>query len=216
METAVESFNSQALKLSEALKVRGIYKPTLSPSGSFAQSSAETQHKAIERTKNQLNQMEILPVRLEEYEKLRMLCRFHGVKPVSTEVFTKLTNDMAWEILDFGLNQLYRNETVFKLGNYTIEDYETFTPAELFSRPMSVLKPLVEKTLEVKASTKVVDLSSIPTYVIEETQTRLKAQFRITHAFACALKPISGNENTLFVSAFHVEPLDPSRRVSIM
>lgn len=216
MENAIESFKANALKLSEALKERGIDKPALSPSSPFLRASYEIQTKAIERTQNQLKQMEIVPVRLEEFEKLRMICRFHGVKPVTPEVYERLTNDMAWEILDFGLNQLYRNETIFKLGNYTIEDYESYTPAELFSRPMSVLKPLVEKTLQVKASTKIVDLSDIPPYVIEETQTRLKAQFRIQHSFACPLKSISSNENTMFVFASVIEPLDPSRRVSIM
>ncbi|QLY23859.1 hypothetical protein [Bdellovibrio sp. KM01] len=216
MENAVESFKANALKLSEVLRERGIDTPALSPSSPFVRVSHEIQTKAIERTLNQIKQMEIVPVRLEEFEKLRMICRFHGVKPVSTEVYERLTNDMAWEILDFGLNQLYRNETIFKLGNYSIEDYESYTPAELFSRPMSVLKPLVEKTLEVKASTKVVDLSSIPSYVIEETQTRLKSQFRITHSFACALKSISTNENTMFVFASYIEPIDPSRRVAIM
>ncbi len=216
METASESFNTYALKLSEVLKSRGIHKPALSPSRPLIRSSLETQNRALARTKSQLKQMSMHTGQLEEYEKLRILCRFHGVQPVSPDVFTRLTKDMAWEILDFNLNQLYRNETVFKLGNYTIEDYETYTPAELFNRPISVLKPLVEKTLEVKTSTSVVDMSDVPSYVIEETQTRAKAQFRITHTFACALKSNLTGENTMFVFAFHLDTLDSNRRVALL
>jgi hypothetical protein len=216
MESAVKSFDTIAYQLSTLLRKRGIEKAALSHNRPLEKSPLEKQKQALERASQQLHQMEIISGHLEEYEKLRILCHYHKVQPADPTIFDRLTQNTAWEIIDFNLNQLYRNEVVFKLGNYSIEDYESFSPWELFSRPQSILAKLAENTMALKEGKSLVEMENLPPYVIEETKTSEKAQFRIKHFFACPLISKTSKESSMFISAFQVEALDPRNRVSIL
>ncbi|UYL08203.1 hypothetical protein B9G69_014215 [Bdellovibrio sp. SKB1291214] len=157
-----------------------------------------------------------ISVLLDEQEKLRILCDYHEVQPADSSLFKLLGKEIAWEIVDFNLNQIYRNEVIVNLGNYSIEEYESKSPWDLFTRSQIILEALIDATMRVKKANGVIYLNHIPPYVMEETMTPEKAQFRIEHLFVCPLVSNATNENTMFVSAFILHPLDQNYRVSIL
>ncbi|WP_413561445.1 hypothetical protein [Bdellovibrio sp. HCB209] len=214
--SAVQSFDIVATELSNMLRQKGIEISALHKSRPLRQRTEDHQRQAIERAGRQLQQMEITEGVLEEFEKFRILCHYHKVQPADPKVFTHITRNSAWEILDFNMNQLYRNDMLFKLGNYSIEEYEAYSPWELFNRPQYVLGSLAETTIKLKQDKRMLSLEHIPSYVIEETLSEQRGQYRIKHTFACPLVCNSTNENTMFVSMFQAETLDPQRRVSIL
>lgn len=153
----------------------------------------------------QPHQMELLAGDIAEAEKLRILCQHHNVQPVDSSVFQRLHQDVAWEIFDFNLKTIYRSELISKSANYSDEEYRTASPWDLFKRPQAIVVLLAEKTMDLKIAKKILNLDNVPAYVIEETKTVERAQYRMRHLFACPLASKTSKENLMFLSAFQIE-----------
>jgi hypothetical protein len=206
-------FDQKAIRLSENLSKQGISKRPFSVNRRIQHLSPDLQKQIVSKISAQVEQMELLRPEIQEFEKLDVLCHFHGLKPVDSDIYTKLSGDTAWEIIDFGLNQVYRNKIIFKLGNYSIEEYETYSPWDLFLRPQSVLTKLMEITELLKTSESMINLEVIKPYIIEEALSEENAQFKITHGYACPLVDKITGEAKAFVSTLTIDPISNSNRV---
>lgn len=170
----------------------------------------------IQRARMQLAQLELLEPDLKEPEKLAKISSFHKLKPVTDEIYERLSHEHLWEVVDFNLNQLYRSPRVFEIGSYSVEQYETYSPWELFDRPQSSLKELMAVTDVLKISPSIVDMGYVRPYVIQEILSPSKSKYEITHEFACPLFDEVSGENRAFVSVFKYRKIEPEDRDKIL
>lgn len=215
MSDATKIFDTIVIKMTDSLRQQNVNKIAFSKNRRFQILPDDIQAQSLQRAQLQLEQMELINYQTEEFEKLNILCQYHKLKPVDESVYLKLTGNTAWEIIDFNLNQIYRNQVVFKLGNYSVEEYETYSPWDLFSRPQSVLINLIEITENLKTAKNIINLESIKPYIIEEALTEEKAQFKMTHQFVCPLFDEKTQTNQAFISAFKIDPLSKNERVIV-
>ncbi len=213
MSDLATDFDQKAIWLSNDLLKQGIAKRPFSANRRIQHLPPDLQRQIVSRIAAQVEQMELLRPEVQEFEKLDVLCRFHGLVPVDSDIYTKLSEDTAWEIIDFNLKQVYRNKIIFRLGNYSIEEYETYSPWELFQRPQSVLNKLIEVTEGLKTSDRMIGLSMIKPYIIQESLSEENAQFKITHGYACPLVDKVTGEAKAFVSTMTIDPISKSNRV---
>lgn len=174
----------------------------------FSNFEQDQQKQIIGRLKMQLDQLELIEPEQQESEKLSRISRYHKLKPVTDEIYARLTHEHLWEIIDFDLNQLYRSPQIFKIGNYTADQYEIYSPWELFDRPSSSLKELMAVTRVLKNSPLIVDMKYIKPYVIEEALAPGKNKYQITHECACPLFDEESGDNMAFISVFKFQKID--------
>jgi hypothetical protein len=203
------TFDSTVSEISKCLKEQGVEKAAYAAIRRFQTLQEDAQQNIMKRVTAQFEQMRLLNPAIKESEKLRMICDYNNLIPATNEVYGRLGNDQPWEIVDFSLHQIYRSHRIFELGHYSLEEYETFSPWELFNRPEAVLKKLIQITEKLKTSHELVDLTGIGPYVIEEALSTARAQFEIVHDFVCPLKDAKTGENKAFVSAFFLKKLNP-------
>jgi hypothetical protein len=215
MTNLAEDFNQIVTGITERLKAQGVEKNPFSTSRSFKTLDQAQQKAAITRVRRQLDQMEMLKPDIREFEKVSLLCTYHSLKSPTESVFKKVSEDHFWEIIDFDMNQVYRNKRIYELGNYSVEDYETYSPWELFTRPKAVLDGLIKLTDELKKSNDIIDLSSLGSYVIQELLTDERAVYEVKHDFVCALKDRATGENKSFINAFRARKVE-DRRIAIL
>jgi hypothetical protein len=215
MSNLAFDFNHVISGISERLGVANQRKGGRAAEPLFEKLTHERQQAALERSRRQLLLMEMETPETQEFEKLDVLCQYYGLRPVSDEIYGRLTGDIAWEIVDFELNQLYRNKLIFQLGNYSVEEYETYSPWDLFRRPASILGELQKMTGTLLQAESLLSLKHIPAYIIEEALSPERAQFELMHEFACPLVNRTTRQNQAFVSAFRFRALPADGRVAL-
>lgn len=149
-------------------------------------------------------------------DELIAVCKRHNVSPVEERAYSMINKDMAWEIFDFNLNEVFRSDLIYSLGNYSKEAFKKHSPWELYKRPRASLEQLIQTTQKLHNSQSLVEMKMLPSYIIEEKLTAEKAQFEIAHQFACPLFCNVSKYNVMILSAFYVRKLDPALRVPII
>lgn len=202
------NFDATVTNLSLTLNKDGVKVLPFSSPRKFQYLNLEKQEISLKKIKIICDQTEILPPNINDYEKLQIICKANNLEPVDKRVYELLSNDLCWEIIDFELNQLYRSNLIYKLSSYSLEDFETISPWQLFIRPEFILNTLVTATENLKLSNTLLDMSDSISYLAEEALSEKKLQFEFTHKFACPLKDMKSGQNRAFVSAFIAKPIE--------
>ncbi len=120
----------------------------------------------------------------------------------------KLLSQDCWEIMDFNSNQLYRNKTCYDLSDYTTEQYDSYSPFELFERPAFIFEILVQGIGKLHESNQMIPLDFVPDYIMQEMLTEKQRKFKIRHKYACAIQDRQTKTKLAFVSVFRATPIE--------
>lgn len=216
MVLPAQEFDRIAQDISSRLRADGISAKPFGAKRLLPDLPLSAQQRIVGRVRTQLELMERMRPNCEEHEKLSVICQYYGLRPVDDDVYNRITDEIAWEVIDFELNQLYRNVRVFECISYSIEECEAFTPWELYSRPRQVLETLAEVTRELAHTRGIIDLEWISPYVMVEAYSPDKGQLEIRHLFACPLMDRTTKENLAFVSAFSSRRLPDDQKVVLL
>lgn len=200
MDNLAKRYDEILTGISSSLKKHGVTKQIHYLESNFHKLTPHRQAQVLKRSSLQLEQMELLDPSLSQEDYINTLCRFHRLKPMDHGIYSRLTDDMFWEILDFDFNQIYRNKLVYKLTNYCISQLEENTPFELYDRPKKALEQLMEVVQQLKVTTTTIDMTHIKPYILKELKSDAHGMLQVQHQFACPLVDINTGETKAFVA----------------
>jgi hypothetical protein len=202
MENLVRRYESLVAKISAHLALGGINKPLAAENPVFSHLNLHEQEEALSRFENEMANLDVTNPQADASSQLLQFCEYHGLEPVDKSLYGKMSNDFFWEVIDFKLNQLYRNRRIFEMVSYSLEEMVAYSPWQLFARNESALESLMTITEELRTGDRLIDLRHIPSYIIVEALSKNKLKFVISHQFCCPLRSKKTDINKAFVSVF--------------
>lgn len=187
MENLALKFEKVVSGISSNLKKQGVEINSPITESEFSKLDPYRQAQLFKRASLQLEQMELIDPTLSPKDYIDTLCLYHRLRPSDPSVYTRLTDDMAWEILDFDFNQIYRNKLVYQLSNYCVSQMEENTPFELYERPKKVLEQLMDVVERIRNGSHLIDMNYIKPYVLKELKTGMSGMLQIQHDFMAHL-----------------------------
>lgn len=209
MQDRLEDFYSQTEKLAALLIQKGVeissYKQKYQ--GNFSQLDSQTQDSINKNLSTLISGIEIIFSHNNPSDQFREICDYFNLEPLDKKVFSRFSSEMVWEIVDFNINQLFRNEKQFHVVSYTIEDLETHSPWTLYKRPDEIMQHLIEATEQLKVKEDIIELNHIRPYVLQEIFEGHNNRIAMYHQFACPLVDKVTKERKAFVSALYMKLL---------
>lgn len=201
-----EELYSKTETLAELLKMQGLEVPPYfrRQGGPFMDLPTKDQRAAALRLSETIENYEILVPETNPGEQLRLILNQLQLDPADKEVYRRLEKSHVWEIVDYEINQVFRNSEIYKTVSYSLEELETYSPWVLYRRPEKVLGQLIEITNRLQNGNSIVELAHIPAYVIQESLTGHNNKVENRHDFACPLLDKKTGKNIAFLSALHM------------
>ncbi len=197
----IESFSSQ-------LQVRGIEINHLDYNlkHPFDELSEAQIQENLEFIQGLIDQYEVLDPSQSKRETARSIILHNGMAPVDSSIFEKFAENDFVEIIDLtSLAATFRCTETFKMTNYSIEELLSYSSLVLFDRPSWVIAEILKIIEDAKNNPRLIDMSSFPTYILQETMSLIGDQYLVTHKYICPLIKVGETKPCALLSTFHFQ-----------